>query len=141
MAAENKSSALLPVVRRILVCEHVEAAANNPRRANIYGLLASAVVKEDVGAFPSGFGFSVYVMLSDCRASGSGRIVVTEAVSGDVCYSGVPNRIALSSDPLEVYGLIFRVAECIIPRAGLCWIEFEFDGMVVGQEPILVKAR
>jgi hypothetical protein len=80
-------------------------------------------------------------MLSDCRKSGTARIIVTEAESGDVCYGGAPYRIELSSDPLELYGLVFRVAQCQIPRAGVYWIEFEFDGVSIGQESILVSVR
>ena len=91
--------------------------------------------------FPCILGCTVYLMLSDCRRSGSGRIIVIEAVSGEVCYSGVPFHVSLSSDPLVTYGLIFRIAECSIARAGLYWVEFEFDGVSIGQEPILVKVR
>jgi len=80
-------------------------------------------------------------MLSDCRRSGSGRIIVSEASSGEVCYDGVPFHVVLSPDPLEIYGLFFRIAECVIPRTGLYWVEFEFDGVQIGEEPILVKMR
>ena len=141
MADQDKPSGLLPLVRHMLVCEHAEATPSNPRRANIYALFANVVVKNVAGAFPCRIGFSVYVMLTDCRRSGTGRIVVTEASSGEVCYNGIPFQVVLSSDPLEVYGLVFRIADCVIPRAGLYWIEFEFNGVPIGQEPILVKVR
>ena len=141
MTDEQKPSSLLPFVRHMLVCEHAEPSARNPLRTNVFGIFANAVVKGDAGSFPCSLGFSVYVMLSDCRRSGSGRVVVTEAESAGVCYNGIPFQIALSADPLEIHGLVFRIAECVIPRAGLYWIEFEFDGVSIGQEPILVKTR
>jgi hypothetical protein len=125
----------------MLVCEHAEADPRNPRRANLYGLFANVLVKGGTETFPCSFGFTVYVMLSDCRHSGSGRVVVTEAATGEICYNGEPYEVALSSNPLEVYGLFFRIAECVVPRAGLYWVEFEFDGALIGQEPLLVKAR
>jgi hypothetical protein len=141
LADENKQGRLLPFVRHMLICEHAEAAKNNPRRANIYGVFANMVVSGDEAVFPCTLGFTVYVMLTDCRRSGAARILVTEAVSGDVCYKGVRFQVNLSSDPLEIYGLFFRITECVIPRAGLYLVEFEFDGIRIGEEAILVKVR
>lgn len=141
MLESDKPSELLPYVRHMLVCEHAEPSAHNPLRTNVFGIFATAVVNSNAASFPCSFGFSVYVMLSGCRRSGRGRIVVSEAESAEVCYNGVPFQVALSADPLEIYGLVFRIAECVIPRVGLYWIEFEFDGVSIGQEPILVKLR
>ena len=130
-----------PVVRHMLVCEHAEAASHNPRRTNVYGIFSNVFLDATSGHFPFGFGFSLFVMLSDCRRSGTARIVVTEAENADVCYGGVPFHISLQDDPLEVYNLVFRVIQCTIPRAGLYWVELEFEGVVIGQEPFLVKVR
>jgi hypothetical protein len=141
MTDDSNKTGLLPFVRHMLICEHAEAAPNNARRANIYGVFANVMVKGGESAFPCRIGFTVYVMLSDCRRSGNGRIIVTEAASGEACYNGAPFQIVLSSDPLEVYGLFFRITECVIHRAGLYWVVFEFDGVSIGEEPILVKVR
>ena len=141
MADEQRPSGLLPFVRHMLVCEHAEAAAHNPRRTNIFGIFANLFLRADLGSFPCGLGFSVYVMLSDCRRSGTARILVTEAESAQICYSGVPFRVSLSADPLEVYGLVFHVSECTIPREGLYWVELEFDGVPIGLESLSVKSR
>jgi hypothetical protein len=137
---EGKGS-LLPFVRHMLVCEHAEAARHNPRRANIFGVFANVVVKAQRGGFPFSLGFSLYVMLSDCRGGGTARVVVTEAESEEVRYSSVPYTVLLGSDPLQIHGLFFRVAECLIPREGLYWIEFEFDGVSIAEEPLLVNMR
>jgi hypothetical protein len=125
----------------MLVCEHAEPARHNRLRTNIYGVIANVFLDAEAGRFPCGFGFSVYVMLSDCRGSGTARIIATEAESGEVCYSDVPFRIELSSDPLEIFGFVFRVPQCLIPRPGVYWIELEFEGVLIGQEPILVSVR
>ena len=141
MRDESKHGGLLPFVRHMLICEHAEAAKNNPRRANIYGVFANLLVSGGDAAFPCTLGFTVYVMLTDCRRSGTARILVSEAVSGDVCYKGVRFQVELSSDPLEIYGLFFRIAECVVPRAGLYLVEFEFDGVPIREEAVLVKSR
>ena len=44
-------------------------------------------------------------------------------------------------DPLEVHGAIFRVPQCMLPRPGVYWIEFEFEATVLWQEPILIVLR
>jgi hypothetical protein len=141
MADEPKPSGLLPFVRHMLVCEHAEPARNNPRRANVFGIFANVIVKAGTDAFPLGLGLTVYAMISDCRRNVTARLLVTEAETEEVCYTGVPYKVSLSSDPLEVHGLIFRIAECVIPREGLYWIELEFDGVPIAEEPILVKVR
>jgi hypothetical protein len=138
---ESKPGGLLPFVRHLIVCEHAEAASHNPRRANLFGVLANVVLPGESAHFPCGFGFSVYVMLSECRGDGVGRIIVSEAESGETIHSGTPHRILVGRDPLEVHGVIFRIYECMLPRPGLYWIEFEFDGAILWQEPILVVVR
>jgi hypothetical protein len=110
MADEQEPSGLLPFVRQMIVCEHAEPARHNPRRTNIFGVFANVYLDVESGRFPCGLGFSVYVMLSDCRKSGTARIIVSDAESGHVCYSGAPYRVELASDPLELCGLVFRVA-------------------------------
>ena len=125
----------------MFVCEHAEPARNNPRRANVFGVFANVILPGNEATFPWGFGFSVYAMLTECRGSGTGRIVVTEAETGELIHGGTPQHILLGIDPLEVHGVIFRIPECRLPRPGLYWIEFEFDGAVLWQEPILVAVR
>jgi hypothetical protein len=141
MADEPKTRGLLPFVRHMLVCEHAEPARHNPRRTNIFGVFSKVFLDAESGRFPCTLGFSVYVMLSDCRKSGYARIIVTEAESGEVCYSAAPFRVELSPDPLELYGLVFRISQCVIPRAGVYWIELEFDGVSIGQESIRLNVR
>lgn len=132
---------LLPFVRHMLICEHAEPSRHNPRRADIFGLFANVVLRDGLARFPCSIGFSVYVMLTDCRQDGVGRIVVSDAESGEACYSGIPHRVLLNANPLEVHGVIFRIPECHLPRPGLYWIELEFNGTVLCQEPILLAVR
>ena len=141
MADESRPGIPLPYVRHMLVCEHAEPSPLNPRRANIYGLFSIIVIRTDSASFPCRFGFTVYIALTECRGDGTGRIVVSDPDAGEVCYRGAPHRIRLSANPLDVHAVIFRVSECVVPRPGLYWIEFEFEGVVLRQEPIQVVAR
>ena len=118
MSDELKPSGLLPFVRHILVCEHAEAAPNNPRRANIYGVFANVIVGRGEAAFPSRIGFTVYVMLSDCRRSGSGRITVTEAASGEACYNGVPFRWSYQRTRSRFMASFFESQNALFPVRG-----------------------
>lgn len=141
MSDELKPRLPLPYVRHMLICEHAEPSQHNPRRANIFGLFSNIVVRDESIRFPCRLGFTVYVALTECRGDGTGRIVVSDPESGDVCYRGAPHRLRFSRNPLEVHAVIFRVSECILPQPGLYWIEFEFDGVVLRQEPIQVVVR
>src|SRR5437868_66455 len=105
----------------MIVCEHAETARNNPRRANIFGVFANVVLPLEKASFPCGFSFSVYVMLSECRGDGVGRIIVSDGESNETIHGGLPHRLRLSTNPLDVHGAIFRVPECPLPRPGLYW--------------------
>lgn len=79
--------------------------------------------------------------MTECRGDGTGRIIVSDAESGDVCYAGMPHRIVLSANPLAVHEIIIRVPSCELPRPGIYLIEFEFEGVVLAQESLVVQVR
>ena len=141
MADETRPGIPLPFVRHMLVCEHAEPAPHNAKRANVFGLFSNIVLRGESARFPIGMGFTVYVVLTECRGDGTVRILVSDAESGEICYRGTPHRAKLSSNPLDVHAAIFRVSECMLTHPGLYWIEFEFEGVVLRQEPIHVVVR
>jgi hypothetical protein len=89
--------------------------------------------------FPAGFGFSVYVQLSEGRGTGRCRIIVVNAESGRRCYEGSEHPLAFGADPLRVYGVKIRIQRCEFPHNGLYWVEFWYEGSVLGREPLLVR--
>ncbi|HEX5102957.1 MAG TPA: hypothetical protein VFV87_04055 [Pirellulaceae bacterium] len=141
MAEEAKPSGLLPFVRHMIVCEHAEPSPSNPRRTNVYGIFSSIVVHGDAGAFPRSVGFSVYLSLTECRGDGEGRVIVSDAESGDMCYAGAPHDIILSTNPLAIHEVIIRIPLCELPHPGVYLIAFEFDGVVLSQESLVVVVR
>ncbi len=125
----------------MIVCEHAEAAIANPHRINVFGVIRNVVVRKDEASFPRNFGFTVYVALTECRGPGTARIIVSHEETDQVCYSGLPHIIPLTSDLLQVQHMVIRVPQCELPSSGVYWIQFEFESVILRQEPILVVVR
>jgi len=138
---ESKPSGLLPFVRHMVLCEHAEASPNNPRKTNILGVITRAVVTGNAADFPRNFGFTVYLLLTECRGDGRARIIVSEGESQRICYAGPAHALLLGPDPLALHEVIIRVPKCQIPQLGIYLVEFEFEGVVLSQESFSVAVR
>src|SRR5438034_1245384 len=118
MTDERRPAGLSPYVRHMLLCDDARAAPNNPRKVTVYGLLSTIDV---AGAFPANFGFSVYLLLTEGRGDGRARIRIVNAETDQVCYQGPDYRLVFAGDPLKVYGMVIRIAQCEFPSQGLYW--------------------
>ena len=128
-----------PVVRRMLLCEDVRIYPDNSRKVDVFGLL-STIRTVSEGAFPlRASQLCVYLELAGGRGAGEARIFVVEADSDNIAFTSAPHQIAFGTDPLAVSGLVFRIKECIFPRAGLYWVQIRFDDKALAQEPLLLK--
>jgi hypothetical protein len=66
-----------------------------------------------------------------------GTHVETDAV---VFYSQV-RSIRFNPDPLQVEGLVFRLLDVKLPKAGLYWVECRMNGKLVAQQTLRLKER
>jgi|tagenome__1003787_1003787.scaffolds.fasta_scaffold20587359_2 hypothetical protein len=138
MAGQEKPRrAIAPFVRHMLLCDDVRPVTGNQRKVTVYGL--TSVLKVGQSGFPARFGFTVYLQLTAGRGAGNGRIVVVDAEDGSLCYEGQDHPMTFSDDPLLLYAAKIRIPSCELPRAGLYWVEFWYEGMFVAREPLLVR--
>lgn len=128
---------MTPFIRHMLLCEAVRPRPADPRKVDVLGLLSSVRVAD--GAFPAAVSFSVYLATTGGRGSGEARIVVVDADSGAEVYAGDAHRLHFPPDPVQVTGMIFRIPACWLPRPGLYWVEFRYDGTMVSRQPLLVR--
>jgi hypothetical protein len=133
------SVGLVPVVRYLIPCEDVVRPAQDPGRPTIVGLLASL---EPPGEprFPYCHPhLAAFVQLSSCRGSGLGRVEVvqddTEALAGRSQTQFLP----FGWRPLHVFGVTFRVLDCLFQGPGLFWVRFCYNGVVLAQQPLLLR--
>jgi len=127
----------LPIVRHMLICDDARPTRGNPRKMTVHGLLNTIEVQSR--RFPARFGFCVYLLLTECRGSGIGRIRVVDAESGELGYEGGGLNLRFGKDPLLAHAVVVRITECELPAPGLYWIEFRYEDELLAREPLLVR--
>jgi hypothetical protein len=128
-----------PTVRYLIICEDVEIDADNPRRVTLIGLL-SANRSIDQPPYPLLYReIGVFLQMTECRGSGDGRIEIQHADSGQVVFRTRTRTIPLSSDPLEIAGVVFRIRNCLFQQPGLYWIQFWYNEEMIAQQPLILR--
>jgi hypothetical protein len=89
--------------------------------------------------YPALASLSVYLVLTEGRSAGFGRITVADAATNEIVYLGTPHRIVFNNDPLHVHAFSFRVTDCEFPQPGEYSVEFEFDGITLSQELLALR--
>jgi hypothetical protein len=128
-----------PVVRHMLLCDEVQADADNPRKINLFGLVSTirASAAED---FPLRQAeLCVYLQLCEVRGTGKGRVVAVDAETAEPVFASREHDIREGNSPLDVLGFTFRLRECVFPRPALYLIQFRYNGKVLAQQPLLVR--
>jgi hypothetical protein len=96
-----------PFIRFMLLCEDVRPRRNAPHKLDVFGLFTS--LRPARGRFPLTISFCVYLLLTEGRGEGVGRIYVLDADTDEEVYAGSPHVIQFSGDPIEVVGIPGRV--------------------------------
>jgi hypothetical protein len=63
--AKREPTLPLPYVRYMLLCDDVQFSSSSPRKVNVLGILSKIYVSGTPDDFPVGFGFKVYVVLTE----------------------------------------------------------------------------
>jgi hypothetical protein len=128
-----------PIVRHLITCDDIQLDPKNPRRATLVNIVHS-IRSLAQPAFPLLHReLCVLVQLSDCRGTGEFWIENVQADSGGVVRRTQTIGHDFGNDPLEVFGLPFRIRDCLFPDAGLYWVEFWYNDRMVAQEPLLLR--
>jgi hypothetical protein len=131
-------SKVLPFVRHMILCEDVQPTPSNPLKVNLFGL-ADTFRVASTGTFPVKVSFCVYVLMTEGRGAGQGRVVVSYADTDEMIFVGHTLPIQFGTDPLEVRAAVIRIKSCSFPKAGLYTVEFRYNGISIAEEPLLVE--
>lgn len=133
--------AIHPVVRHLIVCDDIQYDPNNPRRATLVNIV-HAIHSLDQPPFPLLHReLCVLVQVSECRGTADFRIDIVQADTGRVVRRTQARSHDFGNDPLEVFGLPFRIQACPFPEAGLYWIQFWYNEHMIAQEPLVLRSR
>lgn len=128
-----------PVVRHLIVCDDILSDPNNLRRVTLVNLL-HAIHSLKQPPFPLlQRELCAMVQVTECRGAGEFRIEFVQADTGRVIRRTRTISNDFGNDPLEVFGLPFRIKDCLFPAAGLYWVQFWYNDHMIAQEPLLLR--
>lgn len=128
-----------PVVRSLTLCDDIVAAPGNPRRLSLLGVVSSIQSLDDP---PYPFVHRMlcaFVQLTGCRGTGTLRIEITRADSGQVTGRSPDYPVTFPNDPLAVVGISFRLLACRFPEPGLYWVSLWYNDTLLAQQPLLLR--
>ena len=104
---------------------------DDSRRITLSGLI-SAIRALETPAFPLVFPeLCVFLQLTECRGPGEARIEIQHADSSQIAFRTRTRRIQFGNDPLEIYGVSFRIRDCVFNAPGLYWVQFWYNNEVI----------
>lgn len=128
---------LPPVVRHMVLCDDVQQGPSG--KHNVMGV-TSFIRSEAEPPYPHSHPLlCVFLLLTIGRGTGSVRILVRHAASGEEIAGTSLRTLNFPRDPLQVHSLVFRVLGCRSPEPGLYYVEFEVDGKPIATEPLLLR--
>ena len=114
-------------------------APDNPRKLTCVNLV-STIRSSAEPPFPvRSAELCVFLQLTDCRGPGDCRVEIRHADSDRVVFRTRTRTAPLGTDPLDVYGVTFRVRNCTFPEPGLYWVQFWYDEKMTAQQPVLLR--
>lgn len=81
----------------------------------------------------------MFVQLTECRGNASCRIEIQHADTGQVVARTKPRIMSLPSDPLEVYGMSFRIRNCLFLTPGLYSVQLWYNEHVIEQQHLILR--
>jgi hypothetical protein len=85
---------------------------------------------------------AVFAQLTGGRGVGSVRVELRHADSDAVIHRTRSAEAGFdANDPLAVRGVRIRILNLTFPVAGLYWVQLWYDGEVLAQAPVLLRAE
>jgi hypothetical protein len=123
----------------MLVCEDWKADPDRKERLSVFGLITT-IVSDEGSSFPLNHPeLCVLLILTECYRSGRVQIVCVSEEPGERVFATPDRAIQFPNDPLSVYGIPFRIRDCIFPKPGFYLMQFYFDGVLVEERPVNVR--
>ena len=128
-----------PTVRYLILCEDIEVDPDNTRRVTLVGLISAIRAIEDLPyplLYPE---ICVFLQFIECRGPAEGRVEIHHADSSEVVFRTRTRTIPFVNDPLEIMVVTFRMRNCLFETAGLYWVQFWYNEVMIAQQPLLLK--
>jgi hypothetical protein len=128
-----------PVPRCIVVCEEVVPDAENPRQLTLVRVVNYVNPVAGAGYPVVRPELSVFVVLTECRGVGRLRIEIRNADTDAVTLRTPDQPSRAPNNPLGIYGVTFRLRNCVFPEPGLHRVQLLYDDVVLTETPILLR--
>lgn len=122
---------VLPRVHTMVLCDGVE---ESEYERDVFNLIGVRTVIES--PFPAVVPLlCVFVQLTGHQGEASCRVVIEQAVSGDVIFKSEPERIAFRG-PIDVVPVVYPIRDCVFPSPGLYYVQVFDDEKMIGERPL-----
>lgn len=128
-----------PKVRYMLVCDEILKDPTRPGKPVIVGL--TSLVRWRGEAEPTTLTkMTVFLVLTDGRGTGRGLVRCVNEVDGDEAFRSTVIPISFAGrDPISLYGVEFRLTDCLFPHPDTYSVQFLFDDEVVEERTVTVR--
>lgn len=133
---------MTPVARYMILCEKVVPDPTRPEVVDIKSLMSSVTSQEDPPVPLVHKAILVFLLLTDCRGSGVGRIRIIDAddeLERELSHSPDFPLDFTDRSPLELVGVPFRLNRCRFPRPGTYRVQFWSNSVMVDERYLRLK--
>ncbi len=128
-----------PTVRYLILCEDVQTDPSSVRRVTLVNLVSSIRSLAEP-LYPVKHGeLCVFVQMTECRGVGNCRVEIANADSARVVFWTRTRHLTFGNDPLEIFGLTFRIRNCTFPEPGLYLVQLWYNEHVLAQQPLVLR--
>jgi hypothetical protein len=131
-----------PVARYMILCEEVTPDPIRPQVVNISYLMSSVTSQEDPPYPLVRSTILVFLVLTDCRGRGAGRIRIVNAddeLERELSHSPDFPLDFSHTTPLELVGVSFRLNGCRFPSPGTYRVQFWYNSVMVEERLLRLK--
>lgn len=132
-------SAIPPTVRYLILCEDIQSDPSSPNQVCLYNLVSTIRTRAQPPFPVTHPELCVFLELAECRGPGTCRVDIVQADTEAVVFQTRERVVAFPTDPLEVSGLSFRLRGCTFPEAGLYWVRFWYNDVMLARQSLLLR--
>ncbi len=83
----------------------------------------------------------VFLILTEGRGTGTTNLRLVSADTDQSVWQTPPRNLSFPGDPLQLFGVTFRVSRCRFPEAGLYHLQLCYNGQVLAEQPMLLRSE
>ncbi len=130
---------MLPVVRFLIACEDIRRDPENPNKITLVNLINKIRPMEHEDYPLVAARFCVFVQLTECRGQGEVHLQMVHADSEEVMFRTRNRSLQFANQPLNLYGISFRILEAVFPMPGLYYLELWYNSTCLFQHSLILE--